>query len=226
MSYASCALTRIRLNIWNSQDMVSSLESPQNSGVLPWWAKERGYGIFAVVTGTIAWIASGILVLERLELYKNPDYVTSCDFNPWVSCGTVMKSSQAALLGFPNPFLGIVLFGVLITIGMALLAGAKFQRWFWIGIQTGVTLAMVFIIWLWSQALYEINALCPYCMVVWAVTIPLFVFTTSHNIVRGIIPGSAGLKKFVTEWAWIITAILWVLVAASIVMRFPNAFFG
>lgn len=206
--------------------MVSSHEGPATPGVLPWWAKERGYGVFAVVSAVIAWIASGILVLERLELYKNPDYITSCDVNPWISCGTVMKSAQAALFGFPNPFLGIVLFVVPLTIGMALLAGAKFQRWFWLGVQVGVTLGMVFVIWLWSQALYEINALCPYCMVVWAVMIPLFVLTTSRNILHGVIPGSAGLRKIAKEWSWILVAILWVLVAASIVLRFPNAFFG
>src|SRR3546814_14445508 len=31
------------------------------------------------------------------------------------------------------------------------------------------------------QGLYRIDALCPYCMVVWAVTIPLFWYTTLHN---------------------------------------------
>ncbi|MHC6176856.1 vitamin K epoxide reductase family protein [Glutamicibacter endophyticus] len=195
-------------------------------GVLPWWATGRGFGLFAIVTGAIAWIAAGILVLERLELFKNPDYVTSCDLNPWVSCGTVMKSWQASLFGFPNPLLGIVGFAIVITIGMGLLSGANYGRWFWYGMQVGITAALVFIIWLWSQALYEINALCPYCMVVWAMVIPLFVFTTARNAVHGLFGKSAGLRKFFTEWSWIVTAILWVLVAASVVLRFPNAFFG
>lgn len=197
-----------------------------NEAELPALRRAVPFGILLVLSGAIAWIASGILVLERLALYKNPDYVTSCDFNPWVSCGTIMKSQQAALLGFPNPFLGIVGFGIVITIGMALLAGARFARWYWLGLQAGVTLAMVFIIWLWSQALYEINALCLYCMVVWAMMIPMFMFTTARNIAHGVIPASAGIKRFFAEWTWVITIVLLVLTAASIFLRFPQAFLG
>lgn len=206
--------------------MVSSQENSSAPGVLPWWATHRGFGIFAVLTALVSFIASAILVLERLALFKNPDYVTSCDFSPWVSCGTVMKSWQAELFGFPNPLLGIVGFAVVITVGMSVLAGARFAQWYWLGFQLGITLAMVFIGWLWSQALYDINALCLYCMVVWAMVIPLFVHTTARNIIHGVIPAGAGARKFAAEWSWVITVILLLLTAASIVMRFPNAFFG
>jgi len=207
--------------------MVSSVEKSPTPGVLPWWAKDRGFGLLLIATGFISWLAAGKLVLERIELYKNPDYITSCDINPWISCGTVMKSAQAGIFGFPNPFFGIVCFAVVVTIGMMLLAGAsKLQRWFWICFQVGTTAAMGLVIWFWSQALYEINALCPYCMIVWAMTIPLFVFTTARNVITGVIPAGEGVKKFFAEWSWIVTAILWVLVAASVVLRFPNAFFG
>ncbi len=199
---------------------------PRDERALPRLAGARGFGLFLVLTGAVAWIASGILVLERIALYKNPDHVTSCDFNPWVSCGTVMKSSQAALLGFPNPFLGIVGFGIVITIGMALLAGARFARWYWIGVQAGVSLAMLFIVWLWSQALYEINALCLYCMVVWALMIPMFLYTTARNIAHGVIPASATVRKAVAEWTWVAAIVLLVLTAASVVLRFPGAFLG
>lgn len=199
---------------------------PRDEATAPRMVRARGFGLLLVLTGAVAWIASGILVLERIALYKNPDYVTSCDFNPWVSCGTVMKSTQAALLGFPNPFLGVVGFGIVITIGMALLAGARFARWYWIGVQIGVSLAMVFIIWLWSQALYEINALCLYCMIVWAMMIPMFLYTTARNIAHGVIPASAAVRHFVAEWTWVATTVLLVLTAASIVLRFPGAFFG
>lgn len=195
--------------------------------MLPWWARDRGFGLFTITTGFIAWVAAGILVLERIELYKNPDYVTSCDVNPWISCGTVMKTEQAGIFGFPNPFFGIVCFAVVVTIGFTLLAGAtKLQRWFWICFQLGITAALGLVIWFWHQALYEINALCLYCMVVWTMVIPLFVFTTGRNVLNGVIPASEGVKKLFREWSWIITAILWLLVAATVILRFPNAFFG
>ena len=40
----------------------------------------------------------------------------------------------------------------------------------------------MFVHWLIFQSLYRIHALCPYCMVVWAVTIPIFWYVTLHNL--------------------------------------------
>lgn len=187
---------------------------------------EKSFGWFLVATAAVAWIASFTLVLERLELYKDPDHVTSCDINPWVSCGAVMQEWQAALFGFPNPFLGIVGFAVVATIGASLIAGARFPRWYWVATQVGVTLAFVFIVWLWSQALYSIHVLCLYCMVVWAMMIPMFVFTTSRNIAAGVFGGSERMRRAAREWAWVVAAGLLLLVAASVLVSFSGVFFG
>ncbi|MCO1338434.1 hypothetical protein BJH93_05940 [Kocuria polaris] len=187
---------------------------------------EKRFGWFLVATAAVAWIASFVLVLERLELYKNPGHVTSCDINPWVSCGAVMQEWQAALFGFPNPLLGIVGFAVLATIGASLIAGARFPRWYWVATQIGVSLAFVFIVWLWSQALYSIHVLCLYCMVVWAMMIPIFVFTTSRNIVAGVFGASERVRRTVSEWAWVAAAGLLLLAAASVLVSFSGVFFG
>jgi uncharacterized membrane protein len=193
---------------------------------MPLFARRAAFGWLLVVTGAISWLASGILVLERLEIYKNPNAVTSCDINPWIACGTVMRQPQAALFGFPNPLIGLAAFAVIITTGMVLVSGAKMARWYWIGLQVGVTLGMVMIVWLWSQALYVIGVLCPYCMVVWAMMIPMFVWVTVRNVLHGVIPAPEGLKKFLAEWAWIIIGLLYLGVIASIFFRFINVFIG
>ena len=52
-------------------------------------------------------------------------------------------------------------------------------------LQAGTTFGVVFVHWLMFQSLYRIDALCPYCMVVWAVTIPVFWYTTLHNVTVG-----------------------------------------
>lgn len=187
---------------------------------------ERGFAWIMLVTGVVGWLGSGILVLERLRVYADANYITSCDISPWVSCGTVFKTWQAAIFGFPNPLIGIVAFSVIITTAMGLLAGARFARWYWLGMQAGVTLGMVFVVWLWSQALFDIYVLCIYCIVVWAAMIPLFVFTTVRNFSRGVLPAPAGLVKFLSEWVWVIVALLWVATAASIFFRFMNSFIG
>ena len=189
-------------------------------------APERAIAWILLVTGAVGWIGSAILVLERLRVYADANYITSCDISPWVSCGTVFKTWQASIFGFPNPLIGIVAFAVVITTAVAMLAGASFKRWYWLGLQAGVTLGMVFVVWLWSQALFDIYVLCIYCIVVWAAMIPLFVFTTIRNLAAGVIPAPAGLVRFLTEWAWAIVVLLWVATAASIFFRFLNSFIG
>ena len=125
--------------------------------------------------------------LEKLEVLKDPNHATVCDVNPWISCGQVMQTWQGSVFGFPNMFMGIVAFAVIITMAMGMLAGATFARWYWLGLQAGVTLGFAFVVWLWSQALYSIHILCPFCMVVWAAMIPLFVWVTVRNVTHGVI---------------------------------------
>ena len=150
--------------------------------------RNRPLGWLLVITGVVGWLASGTLVLEKLEVLKDPNHTTVCDVNPWISCGQVMQTWQSSLFGFPNMFIGIVAFAIIITSGNGLLAGATFARWYWLGLQAGVTLGFAFVVWLWSQALYVIHILCPFCMVVWAAMIPLFVWVTIRNISAGVIP--------------------------------------
>ncbi|GAB2737545.1 vitamin K epoxide reductase family protein [Sinomonas soli] len=177
-----------------------------------------------LVASAVGWLASGELVLEKIEKLINPSHTTICDVNPWISCGEVMSTWQSSLFGFPNMFIGIVAFAVTITVAVALLAGARFSRWFWVGLQVGVTLGFVFVIWLWSQALYAIGILCPLCMVVWAMMIPIFVWTTARNLVHGVIPAPARLAKGFADWGWVTVAVLYIAVIATIFFRFLNLF--
>ena len=76
--------------------------------------------------------------------------------------------------------------------------GASLPRWFWVGLQVGVTLGVVFVHWLIYQSLYRIGALCPYCMVVWAVTIPIFLFVSLANLRSGALAVPATADRLVT----------------------------
>ncbi|MCD4850746.1 MULTISPECIES: vitamin K epoxide reductase family protein [Micrococcaceae] len=193
---------------------------------IPRMTRDKPFGWLLVITGVIGWLASGALVLEKLEVLKDPGYKTVCDVNPWISCGQVMQTWQSSVFGFPNMFIGIVAFAVIITTGMALLSGATFARWYWAGLQAGVTLGFAFVVWLWSQALYSIHILCPFCMIVWAAMIPLFVWVTARNITHGVIKVPAGAARVVGEFGWIITALLYVAVTATIFFAFSHVFLG
>lgn len=204
----------------------SAEPGPGSAVPVPAITRTRPFGWLLVITGVVGWLASGVLVLEKLEVLKDPNHTTVCDVNPWISCGQVMQTWQSSVFGFPNMFIGIVAFAVVITIGMALLAGATFARWYWIGLQVGVTLGFAFVVWLWSQALYVINILCPFCMVVWAAMIPLFVWVTIRNITAGVIPVQGNAAKILGDSGWVITALLYVAVIATIFFAFIQVFAG
>jgi uncharacterized membrane protein len=94
----------------------------------------------------------------------------------------VTTSDQAHAFGFPNEFLGLAGYAVATAVGLAMLAGAEFKKWFWKLVTGGLFFSVVFISWLQFQTLYRIGALCLFCMIVWAVTIPMFIFTLLYSL--------------------------------------------
>lgn len=135
-----------------------------------------------IVAGVLGLLASFVLTMEKISLLQNPDTQLNCNLNPVLSCGSVIKTDQAEAFGFPNPFIGISAFSVLITVGVGVLAGAKYKRWFWLGLNGGAALGFIFVHWLIYQSLYSIGALCIYCMLVWVVTAALFWYSTLYNL--------------------------------------------
>ena len=176
-----------------------------------------------VVGGGVGFVSACVLLVEKIALLKDPDYVPSCSINPILSCGSIMKTPQAEAFGFPNPIIGVAAFAVVVTIGTGLLAGASYRRWFWLGLQAGTTFGVVFVHWLIFQSLYRIGALCPYCMVVWVVTIPLFLYTTLHNLTTGVIRTPARLGRVVTllrEYHGVVLTVWYLVIAGLITRRF------
>jgi uncharacterized membrane protein len=138
-----------------------------------------------IIGGIIGVLCAGILTTEKIELLKNPHAQLICNINPIVACGSVINTWQASAFGFSNVLIGLAGFGGVASIGGGLLAGAKYKRWYWLGLQTGVTFAVGFVTWLQYQTIFRIHALCPFCMVVWSVTIPIFIYTTIYNLSEG-----------------------------------------
>lgn len=138
-----------------------------------------------VLGGAVGLVAAVVLLIEKIKLIEDPDYIPSCSINPILSCGSIMRTDQAEAFGFPNPIIGIAGFAATMTIGVAVLTGALLPRWFWLGLLAGTVFGAVFVHWLIFQSLYRIGALCPYCMVVWTVTIPIFWYTFLHVVAAG-----------------------------------------
>lgn len=145
----------------------------------------RALAVWFVIGGLIGLAASTVLILEKIAVLRDPGYVPSCNLSPVINCGSIMSSDQAEAFGFPNPLIGLGAFPALVATGAAILAGARLANWYWLGVQAAVTLGTAFIAWLAFQSLYRIEALCPYCLAVWAVVIPTAWYVTLHNLWAG-----------------------------------------
>lgn len=189
---------------------------------------QKVYPYLLIICGLIGLIASGVLMVDKVKLAADAGFHPNCNLNPIFSCTSVMKSEEANAFGFPNPIVGLAGFAVIITVGVAMLARAKFRRWFWIGLEVGTAFGLLFIHWLFYHTVYDIKALCIFCMIVWAVTIPIFFYTTIYNLRRKTFSLPASWHKF-ENFLYsnhIGIVILWYMVIAGLIIKHFWYFFG
>lgn len=190
---------------------------------------EKGLGapkslaLTIIIFGIIGWIGAFALTLERFHVASDPNAALSCDINVFISCKSVMLTWQAKLLGFPNSLIGLAAFAAPIVVGFAILAGARFAKWFWRLFWLGCLGGFAFVLWLFSQSLLVINVLCPYCMVAWTGMIPIFWVVTLFAFREDILPMPVRTAPFWDgayrlTWLWILATYL--LIIAAIVIRF------
>lgn len=170
-----------------------------------------------LLAGLAGWVASFTLTVERFKLFTDSSYTPSCSINSILSCGSVMTTDQAALFGFPNPLLGIAGFSVVVTLAVLSVVGVGFPRWVWGGLWLGSIAGMALVCWLIFQSLYRINALCPYCMVVWAATPLIFVVATNETWSR-----ARGVMSIVAQWRWTIAAVFYAIVLVLVFLKFQD----
>ena len=176
-----------------------------------WWV---------LIAGAIGLVASMALTIEKFKILLDPHYVPPCNVNPIVSCGSVMTTPQASLLGFPNPLLGIIGFTVVMVTGVLAVAKVPLPQWYWIGLTVGTLIGATLVHWLIFQSLYRIGALCPYCMVVWAVTIPLLVVLVSIVFRPALERGDSAVARVLYQWRWSIVTLWFTAVFLLIMVRF------
>jgi uncharacterized membrane protein len=177
-----------------------------------------------MATGIVGWWGAMELITQRVQRLLDPEFVLNCDVNPLVSCGSVMESWQASLLGFPNPLLGVAGLIAPIAVGAALIGGARFDRWFWWAFLAGITGAFSFVHWLFVQSVFQIGALCPWCMLVWLAVIPMFWVLLGWCLKSGVLVDSARVQRWgaaVWPFTWVIVMVNLVGITAAILIQFP-----
>lgn len=193
------------------------------------WTVKKVLPYILIVCGLIGVYCSFIITQDKFRLLENPDSHLSCSLDPILACGNIISSQQGHVFGFPNPFLGLAGFAALATIGVAILAGGKFKRWFWLLVEFGTIFALGFVHWLFFQSVYRIGNLCIYCMCVWVITITSFWYVTLYNIDNKNIVLPKALSKNIYPWIrrhHLDLLILWLLIIAALVLKHFWYYYG
>jgi uncharacterized membrane protein len=174
--------------------------------------------ILLIVGGIVGLIAAFALTLDKFALLEDPDFIPNCNFSVLIGCSKNLNSPVGSAFGFPNPLLGLMMFPAPLIVGVASLAGVRFPRWFWATFNLGMAFAIGFVIYLISNSIFnfDLRVLCPWCMAVWSVVIPMSLATTLYNLREQNIPLGARVARFAGAaygWMPILTLVCYVIFA-------------
>lgn len=187
--------------------------------------RQYSAGMSLLIGSTLGLLASFVLSIESLVLAKNSQAVLSCDLNSALSCSAVAHHWSAAILGFPNSFIGMITLPVMVTIAVALLAGARFPKWFMQAAQLGAVAGLLFAGWMFYMSYVEIGALCPWCLTLDMGMLLIIFGLTRYNILLKNISWR-GARRFVDGgYDMFVTASLVVVVIVAIIAKFGEQLF-
>jgi uncharacterized membrane protein len=176
--------------------------------------------ILLIVGGIVGLIAAFALTLDKIAFLQDPNFVPSCNISPLVGCSKNLNSPIGSAFGFPNPLLGLMMFPAPIIVGVASLAGVRFPRWFWAAFNLGMAFAIGFVAWLITQSIFnfDLRVLCPWCMAVWSVVIPMSLATTLYNLREQNLPLGDRVARIAGAaygWTPILTLVAYVIFAVT-----------
>lgn len=188
------------------------------------------FGVVAVFA-TVGLLASLILSVEKLQRLEHPNQALACTVNVFVDCAKVMDTPEASLFGFPNSFIGMMAYAVLLTVAVTELWGTRHKRSFMMLLQLGVAVEIIFAYWLFLDSVFGIRVLCPFCLMVTFSSTMIFAAITRYNILERNLYFSDKVqswlekavskdydKMFVAGWI--------VLMIALVILKFPGIFGG
>ena len=158
------------------------------------------------------WASFSLVTAERAML-QNPGGKLSCDLNPLIGCSGFFNSDYNTLFfGAPNALFGLMFFSGVVALGLALLGGARLPSWMWRLLSLGMAAAAAWILWFQYTSIFVEGALCPYCIVTWAATIPLIVHVLARSFGAGHLPAGDGVRRILVKGRWWLVAAVYLAV--------------
>lgn len=180
-----------------------------------------GTAILWIALSVVAWVVSFLLYTEYIGQLSDADPLLSCDLSPFITCGPNLLAPAGNLLGFTNSILGMMAFLGPIFAGVGALASKNGMRaWYWRVFTVFVAAGFALVHWLAFRSVFEFGSLCPWCMVVWLMMIPLFWSVLGWTLSAGVW-GEAPrrLGRVISGWLALITLANYLLIAIAAQMR-------
>ena len=183
----------------------------------------RAMAIWWIAAGVAGGIVSFLLYHEYIAQLRGDTPLISCSISPVVTCGPNLLSPGGNLLGFSNSVIGMVLFTGPIFAGASALAATEGLRaWYWRTYTVFVAGAFLLVHFFAYRSVFEYSSLCPWCMIIWLVTIPLF-FTVAGWTLRAGVWGTRGrttqIGAAILSWLPLIVIADYLLIAVCAQVR-------
>lgn len=186
-------------------------------------APSRALALFWIVAGGLGGATSFLLFLEYIGQLSGTPPIVSCSFSPLVTCGPNLLSPGGNLLGFTNSMVGVALFfGPLYAGVSALAAPTGLRHWYWRVYGAFLFAGFLLVHFFAYRSIFEYGSLCPWCMTIWLVMIPLFWFTAGWMLRTGVWGDAVSVRRLgerIASWAPLVTVIDYALIAVSAQVR-------
>ncbi|WP_308163375.1 vitamin K epoxide reductase family protein [Microbacterium flavum] len=181
----------------------------------------RAMAVWWICAGAAGWVVSFLLYLEYIGQLRGGEPLISCAISPVVTCGPNLLSPGGNLLGFSNSIIGMVLFlGPVFAAAAALAAPRGLRPWFWRTFAVFTCGAFVLVHVFAYRSVFEYSSLCPWCMIIWLVTIPLFLTVAGWTLRDGVW-GRAGVRAggAILSWLPLLVIADYLLIAVAAQLR-------
>ncbi len=178
---------------------VSAISKPSISSDIT----ERKLGWVLTVSGILGLFMSYGFAAIRFGLAIDPAASVQCDVGGIVRCSPILLSPGGALLGFPNSFLGIAGFTILLILGVQMVGRDVPPTGFWKIAIIPLSLAVLLVFFFEFYSIGVLGLACHDCFVVWFVTIMSFIYAFSY--LHQVAGTFGGVGRFVHRWR------LWIL---------------
>lgn len=182
----------------------------------------RGSVVFLLACALIGLVASAALVLSEIQSLRLPKSHLACDINPLVGCSTSLLSWQAHLaFDIPNALLGAILFAGVSTLFLVWLQ-VNPARWLLLALEAGLSAGLLLVLFFLYHSLVTFRALCPFCLIVWTVTILIWIHLAAQLMRLGWLFDGTRFAHFWVTQRWLLSVIILLLIVLVVAVTLSD----